>query len=91
MYIGMHHLQKLCVGKKHKLIRADVRYGLTGYMNLKAAPIPYNVHLIYIAYEAVSYTHLDVYKRQILHILQFTVTCTAAVFTVSVMMIQYVL
>lgn len=51
MYIGMHHLQKLCVGKKHKLIRADVRYGLTGYMNLKAAPIPYNVHLIYIAYE----------------------------------------
>ncbi len=51
MYIGMNHLQKLCAGSKHKFIRSEIHYGLTGWTTLKDAPVPYNVHLIYIAYE----------------------------------------
>ena len=54
MYISMTHLEKLCEKENHLLVRADARYGLTGWNYLKDAPSPYNVHLIYLLDESTS-------------------------------------
>lgn len=51
MYISMKHLDNLCQGEKHRLIRSKLHYGLTGWTTLNNAPSPYNVHLIYIIEE----------------------------------------
>lgn len=48
MYIGMNHLAKLCEENQFRLLRTETRHGLTGWAMLETAPIPYNVHLVYI-------------------------------------------
>lgn len=48
MYIGMHHIEELCAGIKHRLFRAENRYGLIGWAILETAPQPYNLHILYI-------------------------------------------
>ena len=51
MYISLQHLEELCREEPHKVIRSEIRYGLTGWTSLHDAPAPYNVHLIYIVRE----------------------------------------
>ncbi len=54
MYISMIHLENLCKNEQHKLVRSDVRYGLTGWAPLNGSPAPYNVHLAYIVEEGTA-------------------------------------
>lgn len=49
MYIGMSHLAELCEGNNYVLQRCAYRYGLIGWMMLKETPVPYSLHIAYIA------------------------------------------